>query len=89
MQTTTSISSRSTSTTYEAYHKCFEIAKYLAVVGGYGYHIATVATVGPTHPTVGGGGGSVAAPVACGSVSEPPHPYAGYAVGLPPPPLQN
>ena len=41
-----------------------------------------VTTVGLTHPTVGGNGGSAAAPAPCGFVSEPTHPYAGYSVDL-------
>ena len=45
--------------------------------------MVTVTTVGMTHPTVSGSGGSAAAPATCGFVSEPTHPYAGYLVGSP------
>ena len=61
----------------------------VAIVAYRATFTAIATKVGSTHPTVGGGGGSVAAPVACGFVSKPTHPYSGLAVGSLPSPLHN
>ena len=79
----------------EVYDHSREIVKYIAVVGGYGYnglqgHWYSYG-LNSRYDTPKGWREWRLRRCACSLriVSDPAHPYAGYAVGLPPPPLQN